>query len=88
MFRDLLYALAGFLQTFGQLQLFFLVFIRLAAIVAFMPVFSSKTLPLIFKAGLTFAASFLLFPILDLPVIDHIIIGDDSYFSFADEGLL
>jgi DNA repair protein RadC len=25
---------------------------------------------------------------LDLPVIDHIIIGDDSYFSFADEGLL
>jgi flagellar biosynthetic protein FliR len=34
-----------------------------------MPVFSSKTLPLIFKAGLTFAVSFLLFPILDLPVI-------------------
>jgi flagellar biosynthetic protein FliR len=53
----------------SQLQLFFLVFIRLAAIVAFMPVFSSKTLPLIFKAGLTFAVSFLLFPILDLPVI-------------------
>ncbi len=25
---------------------------------------------------------------LDLPVIDHIILGDDSYFSFADEGLL
>lgn len=25
---------------------------------------------------------------LDLPVIDHIIIGDGSYFSFADEGLL
>jgi len=25
---------------------------------------------------------------LDLPVIDHIIVGEDSYFSFADEGLL
>ena len=25
---------------------------------------------------------------LDLPVLDHIIIGNDSYFSFADEGLL
>lgn len=25
---------------------------------------------------------------LDLPVIDHIILGDDSYFSFADEGML
>lgn len=25
---------------------------------------------------------------LDMPVIDHIIIGDEKYFSFADEGLL
>ncbi len=25
---------------------------------------------------------------LDLPVLDHIIIGSDKYFSFADEGLL
>lgn len=25
---------------------------------------------------------------LDLPIIDHIIVGEDSYFSFADEGLL
>lgn len=25
---------------------------------------------------------------LDLPVLDHIIIGQDKYFSFADEGLL
>jgi DNA repair protein RadC len=25
---------------------------------------------------------------LDLPVLDHIIIGSDNYFSFADEGLL
>jgi len=26
--------------------------------------------------------------ILDLPVIDHIILGDDKYYSFADEGSL
>jgi DNA repair protein RadC len=25
---------------------------------------------------------------LDMPVIDHIIIAGDKYFSFADEGLL
>jgi DNA repair protein RadC len=25
---------------------------------------------------------------LDLPVIDHIIVGEDSYFSFADDGLI
>ena len=25
---------------------------------------------------------------LDLPVIDHLILGDNTYFSFADEGLL
>lgn len=25
---------------------------------------------------------------LDLPVLDHIIVGDDTYFSFADEGML
>lgn len=26
--------------------------------------------------------------ILDLPILDHLIVGDNSYFSFADEGLL
>ena len=26
--------------------------------------------------------------LLDLPVLDHIIVGDESYFSYADEGLL
>jgi DNA repair protein RadC len=25
---------------------------------------------------------------LDLPVLDHLIIGGDSYFSFADEGMI
>jgi DNA repair protein RadC len=26
--------------------------------------------------------------LLDLPVLDHIILGGDSYFSFADEGMI
>jgi DNA repair protein RadC len=26
--------------------------------------------------------------LLDLPIIDHLIIGDEKYFSFADEGML
>lgn len=54
----------------SQLQLFFLVFIRLGAIVAFLPIFNSKTLPILFKMGLTFAISFILFPMLDLPAIE------------------
>ena len=54
----------------SQLQLFFLVFIRLGAIVAFLPVFNSKTLPILFKIGLTFSISFILFPMLHLPVVE------------------
>ena len=26
--------------------------------------------------------------LLDLPVLDHLIIGGDNYFSFADEGMI
>jgi len=25
---------------------------------------------------------------LDLPVLDHIIVGDGNYYSFADEGIM
>jgi len=51
----------------AQLQLFLLVFVRLGAIISFLPVFSSSTIPMLFKAGLAFAASFALFPVLNLP---------------------
>lgn len=54
----------------SQLQLFFLVFIRLGAIVVFLPVFSSASIPMLFKIGLAFAASFTLFPLLELPAIN------------------
>jgi len=26
--------------------------------------------------------------LLELPVLDHLILGDNRYFSFADEGLM
>jgi flagellar biosynthetic protein FliR len=72
----------------AQLQLFFLVFLRLGAIVVFLPVFSSKTLPLLFKVGLTFAASFLIFPILALPVVGSEINPVAFGISIAAEILL
>ena len=26
--------------------------------------------------------------VLDMPVLDHIIVGDENYYSFSDEGML
>ena len=58
-----------------QLQLFFLVFIRVGAILMFMPVFDSKSIPLFFKIALAFATSIVLFPMLELeppPVLGNV----------------
>ncbi len=49
-----------------QLQMFFLIFMRVGAILMAMPIFKSKSIPVIFKAGLALAASAVLFPILKL----------------------
>lgn len=49
-----------------KLQIFFLIFLRLGAIVMTAPIFSSRSIPLLFKAGLALAASILLFPLLKL----------------------
>ena len=49
-----------------QLQVFFLIFLRVAAIVISMPIFTSKSIPVLFNFGLALAASFILFPLLDL----------------------
>lgn len=59
----------------AQLQLFFLVFLRVGAIIMFMPVFDSKSIPLFFKVALAFTTSIVLFPMLDLdplPVFNNI----------------
>ena len=49
-----------------QLQLFFLVFLRIGAILATIPVFESRSIPQIFKVSLALAVSLILFPMLDL----------------------
>ena len=47
-----------------QLQLFFLIFLRVGAILMSIPVFDSKSIPLFFKIALAFATSIILFPML------------------------
>ena len=59
-----------------QLQMFFLIFMRVGAILMTMPIFKSKSIPVLFKAGLALAASAVLFPILKIeifPVFDNIL---------------
>jgi flagellar biosynthetic protein FliR len=59
-----------------QLQIFFLIFLRVGAIMMFIPVFDSRNIPVLFKAGLAFSVSLLLFPILkldDIPFINSAI---------------
>ena len=55
-----------------QLQIFFLIFLRVGAIMMFIPVFDSRNIPVLFKAGLAFSVSILLFPILKLNDIPFI----------------
>ena len=58
-----------------QLQLFFLVFLRVGAIIMSIPVFDSKSVPLFFKIALAFTTSMVLFPLLDLtplPVLNNL----------------
>ncbi len=49
-----------------QLQLFFLVFLRVGAILMSIPVFDSRSIPLFFKMALAFATGIILFPLLKL----------------------
>ena len=49
-----------------QLQLFFLVFLRVGAILMSIPIFDSKGIPLLFKMALAFAIGIVLFPLLKL----------------------
>lgn len=58
--------MTAFNISLPQLQIFFLIFLRVGAIMMTVPVFNSRNIPVIFKAGLAFAISILLFPILKL----------------------
>jgi flagellar biosynthetic protein FliR len=55
-----------------QLQVFFFIFLRVGAILMTMPIFKSKSVPVLFKAGLTLATSMVLFPILNLKVFPEL----------------
>ena len=58
-----------------QLQLFFLVFLRVGAIIMSIPVFDSKSVPIFFKIALAFTTSMVLFPLLELeplPVLNNL----------------
>lgn len=48
-----------------QIQMFFLVVLRISAMVMSLPVFNSNSIPIFFKIGLAFATSMALFSILD-----------------------
>ncbi|MDX1708937.1 MAG: flagellar biosynthetic protein FliR [Desulfobacterales bacterium] len=47
------------------LQVFFLIFLRVGAILMSMPIFKSKSIPVLFKIGLALAASITLYPLMD-----------------------
>ncbi|MBL0716033.1 MAG: flagellar biosynthetic protein FliR [Desulfosarcina sp.] len=51
---------------FDQLMLFFLVLVRVAAILASLPIFNSRNLPVMVKAGLALAVAMAIFPVLNL----------------------
>jgi flagellar biosynthetic protein FliR len=52
-----------------QLQLFFLVFLRVGAILMSIPIFDSRGIPFFFKIALAFATGIVLFPLLKLDAV-------------------
>ena len=62
-----------------QLQLFFLVFLRVGAILMTLPVFEGRSIPHLFKLALAFAVSLVLFPVLGLKPVSVA----DSIFILA-----
>ena len=49
----------------AELQVFFLIFLRVGAILMSMPILKSKSIPVLFKMGLALTASILLFPLIE-----------------------
>ena len=49
-----------------QVQVFLFIFLRVSAILLTAPIFNSRNIPVLFKVGLSFAVSLILFPILNL----------------------
>ncbi len=55
--------------NFIQLQMVFLVFVRLSAILMSIPIFGSHNIPFVVKAGMALSAAIVLYPILNLQEI-------------------
>ena len=49
-----------------QIQMFFLVLLRVSVILVMLPIFDSRNIPPMLKAGLSFAVALVLFPLLNL----------------------
>ncbi|MBW1784096.1 MAG: flagellar type III secretion system protein FliR [Deltaproteobacteria bacterium] len=58
--------MAYFNVSLAEVQTFLLIFLRVGAILLTLPIFSSRGVPPLFKIGLSFAMSLLLYPILNL----------------------
>ena len=54
-----------------QIQTFILIFLRVSAITMSIPIFSQKSIPLLFKAGLAFSLSIILLPSIKLENIHY-----------------
>jgi flagellar biosynthetic protein FliR len=61
--------MVSFNVSLPQLQLFFLVFLRVGAIIMSIPVFDSRGIPMMFKVALSLATGFILFSQLKLDVL-------------------
>jgi len=54
--------------SYSQIQVFFLVFLRVTAIVMSLPIFSGNNVPIMFKAGLALSVAWVLYPMMTLTV--------------------
>lgn len=50
--------------TTNQIQLFLLAYVRIVTIMALIPIFGSTSIPVLFRAGLSLAICFILFPLI------------------------
>jgi len=60
----------------SQLQTFFLIFVRVAAVMMSVPIFDSKNVPPLFKIGMSLAISICLFPALqiaEIPLLTQVV---------------
>ena len=55
--------------SFPQVQLFLLVFFRVAALLMSLPIFSGNNVPNMFKAGLALSVALALFPVVDMAAL-------------------